>query len=110
MLHVADKERLGRAQFVVLKNLVNLLPLIPEADVGLVEILAKAAGALLHVEMVLVHRAQKKGAHLAGAAEFQKLPRVRQRADGILHLPEAAMKPFFELRQGDMRYVLVVKR
>jgi len=110
MLHVADKERLGRAQFVVLKNLVDLLPLVPDAGVGLVKILAKAAGALLHVEMVLVHRAQQKCAHLAGAAEFQKLPRVRQRADGVLHLPEAAMKPCFELRQRDVRRVLVVKR
>jgi len=59
--------------------------------------------------MVTGHRAQQEGANLAGAAELQKLARVRESDDGILHLPEPSVKPFLELRQGDMRDKFIVK-
>ena len=56
-----------------------------------------------------MHRAQKKGAQLLRAAKFEKVARVRQRAHGILCLPEAAVEPVFELGHRHVRRVAVIK-
>src|SRR4051812_22790577 len=59
--------------------------------------------------MVAVHGAEQKRAEFARAAELQKIARVREFADGVLHLLEAAMEPTFQLRQRNMRNVALVK-
>ena len=56
-----------------------------------------------------MHGAQQERAQLARPAELQELARVRQRADRVLHLPEPAVKPVLQLRQRDVRHVLVVE-
>ena len=59
--------------------------------------------------MVAVHRAEQKHAQALLAAEEQKLARVRQLRDGILHGSEMAVEPGLQLRQGHVRCVTLVE-
>ena len=91
------------------EDFVDFFPLVPNVRVGLVEVGAKAGDAALHQEMIAMHRAQKKRAQLLRAAKLQEVARVRQFANGILRLPETAVKPVFELGHRHVRRVAVVK-
>jgi hypothetical protein len=70
-----------------------------DVRVGLVEVGAEPGDAALRQEMIVMHRAQKKSAQLLCAAKLQEVTRIRQFVDGILRLPETAVKPGFELWQ-----------
>src|SRR4051794_34156225 len=102
VLHVADEERFVRYEVVFLKDLVNFFALVPNIEIRLIEVFVEAGDCGLHREMIAMYRAQQKGAHAFGAAELEKFARVRQFANGILDLFEAAMEPRFELRQLDI--------
>src|SRR4051812_47299737 len=99
MLHIADEQCLVRIKPVLLKNLMNLLPLVPDVEVRLIQVFVEAGDAALHRKMIAVHCTQEKGAQAFSSAEFEKLARMRQLAHGILNLLETAVKPGFKLRQ-----------
>src|SRR6516165_8336173 len=109
MLHISDKHRLLGLQAVLLENLVNFLPLIPDIHIGLFKETRKTRHFGLNREMVVMDRTQKKTAQLVGSAKVEELARMGQRTDGILDLPKSAMKPSFELGKRDMRNMPVVK-
>ena len=109
MLHVPDEQRLRGLQSIFFEDFMNFFALVPDADVGLVEIFIEPGNRRLHREMILMDRAQEKGAQVAGAAELEEITRVRQFADRILDLFEAAVEPGLQLRQRHMRNMTVVK-
>ena len=109
VLHVANEQRLVRLQMVLAENLVDFFTFVPNAGIGPVEQRAKAGDAALRLEIVTLHRAQKQRAHLFRAAEFQKLPRVRERDHGRLQPAIRGMKPRLQLRHGNVRRMAVVK-
>jgi len=59
--------------------------------------------------MVAVDGAQHERAHVAGAAKFQEIARVRQFQHGILNLTVMAVEPVFQLRQRHVRCVALIK-
>src|SRR5271169_1272675 len=109
VLHVSDEQGLLGRQEVFLQDFVNLFPLVPDVEVGLVEVLGKAGGGGLDCEVLAMDGAQQEGPELVRSAEFQELAGVRQRTHRILDLPEPAVKPIFQLRQGNMWNVPVVE-
>ena len=109
VLHVADEQRLVRAQMIFGEDVMDFFSLVPDVRVGLVEVGVEAGDAALHLEMIAMHRAQKKSAEFLRAAKFEKVTRVRQRAHGVLCLPETVVKPAFQLQQRHVRRVAVVK-
>ena len=109
VLHVPDKQRLFGLELVLLKDLMDFLPLVPDVEVGHVEVLAEARRRRLQGEIVAMHRAQQECAQLARPAELQELARVRQGADRILHLAKTVVEPLLQLGQRNVRHVPVVK-
>src|SRR5258708_984406 len=109
VLHVANEKRLIGYQAIFLEDLVDLFALVPNADVGLFEILVETRNRGLDGEMIRVDGAQKKGADPMGPAKLEKIAGVRQFDYRILDLLEAAMEPGLELRQSDMGHMAVVK-
>src|SRR5689334_18120640 len=99
VLHVADEERLIRFEAVFFENLVNLFPLIPNIEVRFIEEFVETGHAALNGEVISMDRAEEKCAKSFRPAELEELARMRQLADGILHLPEPAVKPGFQLRK-----------
>src|SRR5262249_50638907 len=59
--------------------------------------------------MVAMHCAEQEGAHLALTAKFKKFASVRQFANQILHLTEAAVEPNLALLEWDVRDVSIVE-
>src|ERR1051326_3944457 len=88
---------------------MDLLSLIPNVQIRLIQIFIEASDPALHRKMIAVDRAQQEGAQTFGPTEFKKLARMRQLADGVLHLLEAAVEPGFKLRQRDLRDKALVK-
>ena len=60
VLHVADEQRLVRAQMIFGEDFVNFFPLVPNVRVGLVEVSVESGDLALRHEMIVMHRAQKK--------------------------------------------------
>ena len=81
VLHIADKQRLFGHQLVFLQDFVNFFALVPNADVGLVQVLVEPGNGSLHREMVLVYCAQQKSPQFAGAAKFEEIAGMRQFAN-----------------------------
>jgi hypothetical protein len=59
--------------------------------------------------VVLVDGTEEEGSDAVSTAEFKEFAGVREFADGVLDLAEAAVKPVFELREGDVGGVAVVE-
>jgi len=109
MLHVPDEKRFVGEQGIFLEDLADFFSFVPDADIGLVEVFIEAGDACLHGEVVLVNRAEEKGAYGAGTAELEEVAGMREFADGILDLAKAAVEPGFELGQRDVRNMPIVK-
>src|SRR5690242_14208620 len=88
MLHVANENRLVRRRLVLIQNLMDLLPLVPNTKVGPVKKFAQTGCSRLNRKMIPMHRAQQKCPQPALATKLKKLARMRQFADRILHLLE----------------------
>ena len=109
VLHVADEQRFAGSQGILFENFADFLSFVPNADIGGVDVFIEAGDARLDGEVVLVNRAEEKGANAMGPAELKELTGVREFADGILDLAKTAVEPAFELGQRDVRHVPVVK-
>jgi len=109
VLHIPDEQGFRRRQRVRLKYLVNLLPLVVDADVRHVNILVKASGCGLRYKVRFMNGAQEKRSQVPLAAKLQEFPGVWQFANRILDLPKTRVKPLFELVHRNVRNVLVVK-
>src|SRR5258708_11585452 len=59
--------------------------------------------------MVLMDRAEQKGAKVARAAKLEEMGGMGKFTNRILHLLEPAVEPDFELRQRDLRDMPVVE-
>ncbi len=109
VLHVADEQRLVRAQIIFAQNLVDFFALVPDIGVRPVEKNIEAGDAALRLEIIAVHGAQEKCADFVRAAKFQKRACVRQFHDRSLRLLETGVKPVFQLFHRHLRRVAVVK-
>jgi len=109
VLHVADEDGLVGSELVLFENLVNLFAFVPDADVRAVQVFIETGNGALDGEVVLVDRTQQECAQALGAAEFEEFARVGQFANGILHLPKAAVEPGLKLGQWNVGKVPIVK-
>src|SRR4030095_10365921 len=102
MLHVTDEQGLVGEEPVLAQNLMNHLTLVPDADVRLVEVSGQARRGLLHVKVILLHRAEEERSDLARPTELEEFLGMRQADDQILNLTQSSVKPLLQLRHGDM--------
>src|SRR5205807_7039844 len=109
MLHVPNEQRLVRRQPMVFWYLMDLPPLVPYLDIGLVQVAIETRHGSLDGKMVAMNRAQQECAQLALPAKLEELPRMRQLAHRILHFTEMGMEPFLQLRQRNVRHVPLIK-
>ena len=107
--HVADEDGGLRVEAVLGEELLDDLPLVPDAGVRPVNEPPEIRARGLGLPVVGMHRAQEKRPHAALAAEDEKLARVRQRLDEVLHFAEAFVKPFLQLHHRHAGQVAVVE-
>jgi len=106
MLHVTDEQGFLRLKFVIRDDLVNFLPLVPDAEVGLFQKVPESARPMLHVNDPAAPVLNRNVRRRVRATKLDELRRVRQRANRTLHLLEPRMKPRLELWERDVRRVL----
>lgn len=109
VLHVADEKCFVGIELIDRENFVNFLALVPDADVGNVEILPEIGSLFLNSEMFRRDGAQQEGANFMGATKFEESACVWKGTNGRLHFAKATMKPGFQLRHRNAGRVLVVK-
>ena len=109
VLHVADEERFLRRELVFSKNIMNFFPFIQDIGIGPAQKNVKARDPALNQEMILMNRAENKGANAPDPAEFKEIARVREFANGVLNFPIMAVEPVFQLRQRHMRRMAIVE-
>ena len=96
MLHVADVKRLILLKVVFLDDIVDFLPLVPDAEVKFFKAPVHSGVGRLHGEIVGVDRAENEAADFPGLAKVQKVVRMRQRGDVAAHFTETAVEPALE--------------
>ena len=110
VLHVSDEQRFARGEVVFGEDTVDAFPFVADVEVGAFEKFAEAGAGLLHGEVIGMHGAEHEGADAAFAAEDEELPCMGEGEDGILDLAKSGVEPAFELFEGDMRDMAIVKR
>jgi len=95
VLHVADEHRFVGRKLIFDENFRDIHALVQDFHVRLVDERAQTSDAGLKCEMVAMHCAQQKSADAVFTAKMLKIAGGRQFDDGILHLFEVTMKPFF---------------
>ena len=88
---------------------MDFLAFVPDANVGRIQIFAESGGLFLYGKMIGGNCTQQKSADFVLPTKLEKLLRVRQGANRRLHLTKASVKPFLQLRHGNVRGVLVIE-
>src|SRR5579862_3187857 len=109
VLHIANEHGLCGGELIFGQDFVNFFAFIPNIDIRLLQVSIKTGYRGLHHEMVAMNRAEQKHAQILGETKFKEFVSVRQWANRVLHLTEPAVKPVFQLRQGNVRYVTFVE-
>src|SRR5258708_32930143 len=92
---------------------MNLFSFVHHLDINFVEERVESVAGRLRLEMTAVHGAQKKGPQTTLAAEFEKVPRVRQFRDEMLRGAKTLVEPGLDplrRRRGEKAPVEPVER
>jgi hypothetical protein len=110
MLHVPDENGFVGCEVVFREDFADALAFVPDVEVGAFEEFAETGAVLLGGEMFGMNGTEDEGADAAFPAKDEKLAGVGQGDDGILDFMKPGTEPFFELFDGDVGDMAVVKR
>ena len=100
--HVADEGGFTPREPVLVEDLSNLGPLVHHAGIRMLEVMAQPELGRLHVEMLLLHRAEKEKTTSARPAEIEEFVEPGQGRDLVLDLDKTTVKDRVELGQRNI--------